>query len=166
MLKKFVRIYDELEAKALVGSLVLTVLIIFMQIVMRSVFNASLSWSEELARYIFIWQIWLGMSMGLRDNKHINVEILFKYVRGRSAKAIKIVATTLAIFMCGFLVYYGGIMTNNALNKNSLSAAMRIPLWIVYLSLPFSSLVTGLRYIHLLTEQVKNFNIETAEGGQ
>ena len=161
-MKKFVRFYDEMEAKVLVASLVVTVLIIFMQIVMRSLFNASLSWSEELARYIFIWQIWLGMSIGLRDNKHINVEILFKYVHGRSEKAIKILATLLAIFMCGFLVWFGAKMTNNAMNRNSLSAAMRIPLWIVYLSLPFSSLVTGLRYIHLLSEQVKNFNAEEA----
>ncbi|UQZ89308.1 TRAP transporter small permease [Deltaproteobacteria bacterium Smac51] len=160
MLKKFVRIYDEVEAKVLVASLVFTVLIIFLQIVMRSIFNSSLSWSEELARYIFIWQIWLGMSIGVRDNKHIKVEILFQYVHGRGEKIIKIVATILAIFMCGFLVWYGAKMTNNAMTRNSLSAAMRFPLWIVYLSLPFSSLVTGLRYICVLGDQIKNFNTD------
>jgi len=163
MLKKFVDIYDQIEAKVLVASLVVTVLLIFTQIIMRSVFNTSLSWSEELARYIFIWQIWLGMSIGLRDNKHIAVELLYQYIKGKPSRALKIAVTLLCIFICGFLVLYGGKMVMNAYNKNSLSAAMRAPLWIVYLSLPFSSFVTGLRYVLQLCAQVKNFNATLTE---
>ena len=158
-MKKFARIYDELEAKVLVGSLVFTVAIIFLQIVMRSVFNSSLSWSEELARYIFIWQIWLGMSIGLRENKHIRVELIFNFVKGRGAKTLNIISSLLCIFLCIFLFYYGGKIVQNALTKHTLSAAMRAPLWLVYLSLPFSCLITGLRYFCQLYEQVKTFNV-------
>ncbi len=153
------KIYDEVEAKVLVGSLVVTVLVIFAQVVARSpLINSSLTWSEELARYIFIWQIWLGMSIGLKDNKHIHVELLYQFVKGRPAKVLKIIVTLLCITMCAALVYYGWQYTYNSYNRHSLSAAMRMPLWIVYLALPFSSLVTGLRYICQLCFQIKNFN--------
>lgn len=37
-------------------------LVTFIQVVMRKVFNNSLSWSEELARYVFIWLIYIGIS--------------------------------------------------------------------------------------------------------
>ena len=159
MLKKFVKVYDELEAKVLVFSLVVTVLVIFAQIIARlPMINSSLTWSEELARYIFIWQIWLGMSIGLKDNKHIQVELLYQFVKGRPAKILKIIVTLLCIAMCVALVYYGGKFTLNAYNRHTLSAAMRLPLWYVYLALPFSSLATGLRYLCQLYCQIKNFN--------
>lgn len=140
------------------GSLAFTVIIIFSQIIARVLFNSSLTWSEELARYIFIWQIWMGMSIGLKDNKHIQVEILYQFVKGRPAKTMKIVVTLLCITMCAALFWYGGKMALNAFGRHSLSAAMRMPLWIVYLSLPFSSLVTGIRYLCQLYLQIKNFN--------
>ena len=162
-MKKFAKMYDEIEAKVLVGSLVITVGIIFLQVVMRSVFNSSLSWSEELARYIFIWQIWLGMSIGLRENKHIRVELIFNFIKGRKAKTLNIISSVLCIFFCLFLMYYGGKIVQNSIMKSTVSAAMRAPLWIIYLALPFSCFVTGIRYLYQLYEQVINFNVLSTE---
>ena len=42
-------------------------LILAVQVFMRYVMGASLSWSEELARYLFIWLIYLGISFGARQ---------------------------------------------------------------------------------------------------
>ncbi|MCL2601411.1 MAG: TRAP transporter small permease subunit, partial [Treponema sp.] len=46
------------------------VIILFIQVIMRRVFNNSLFWSEELARYMFIWLVYLGISHGARLRKH------------------------------------------------------------------------------------------------
>lgn len=48
---------------------------------MRTVFHNSLSWSEELSRYIFIWQIWLGASIALKEDEHINVTLIYNFVK-------------------------------------------------------------------------------------
>jgi len=157
MMKTFIKIYDELEARVLVASLAITVLIIAAQVVARE-FGSSLTWSEELARYIFIWQIWLGMSIGLKDNKHIQVEMLYQFVKGRPARILKIIVTLLCITMCAALFYFGCKYTQNTMNRNAVSAALRLPMWIVYLALPFSSLVTGLRYLCQLYTQIRMFN--------
>lgn len=160
---KYIDIYDHVESKVLVASLVVTVLLIFTQIVMRSVANASLSWSEELARYLFIWQIWLGVSLGLRDNKHIAVELLYTYIKGKPSQILRVIATLLCIYICIFLTQYGWEMTMNAYAKHSLSAAMRVPLWVVYLALPLSCFVTGIRYILRLFGQIRTFNSIVSE---
>ena len=55
-------IEEKLEEYFLVISMIAMVVIIFLQVVMRYVFNNSLTWSEEIARYIFLWQIWIGVS--------------------------------------------------------------------------------------------------------
>ena len=48
---------------------------------MRTIFNYSLSWTEELSRYIFIWQTWLGTSIALKYKQHIRVEILINFLK-------------------------------------------------------------------------------------
>ena len=79
MLKKLIRYYNRLEENVLILSLVFTVALIFLQVIMRKVFQNSITWSEELARYIFIWQIWLGTSIGFRDGKHISISVCLLY---------------------------------------------------------------------------------------
>lgn len=63
ILSRIGNIYNNLEEYLLVVSLVINVLLVFLQVIMRTVFKNSLTWSEELSRYIFIWQIWLGASI-------------------------------------------------------------------------------------------------------
>lgn len=66
-----------IEEKVLIGSLIFNTLLIFLQIIMRGAFNSSLSWSEELSRYIFIWQIWLGADLAFAYGEHIKCVACF-----------------------------------------------------------------------------------------
>lgn len=104
-LGKLVYGYDKLEEYVLCASLLLTTLIIFVQVIMRSVFNSSLTWSEELTRYIFIWQIWMGVSIAQKDKAHIKVEILKSFVKNQKVIAVvDVIATILLIAFNIFLV--------------------------------------------------------------
>ena len=81
MLKKW---FDNAEEYLLVGSLAFNVVLVFFQVVMRYVFQNSLSWSEELARYIFLWQTWLGASYAVKEHRHLRVEMLADRFKGRA----------------------------------------------------------------------------------
>ena len=70
ILSRIGNIYNNLEEYLLVVSLVINVLLVFLQVIMRTVFKNSLTWSEELSRYIFIWQIWLGASIAWEQVLH------------------------------------------------------------------------------------------------
>jgi len=156
--KKILDWYDKLEKNVLIGSLLASTLILFLQVVMRKVFNNSLSWSEELTRYIFMWQIWCGISIAQRQGRHIQVDLIFMLVKGQGQKAVRILATILNIGFCCFMVYVGCLVVQSHLSMHTLSPAMRLPLWIVYLSLPFSFLVTMIRYIQALIKEIANTN--------
>ena len=80
-LGKIVYGYNHLEEYLLVGSLVFSVLLVFLQVVMRTVFKNSLSWSEELARYLFIWQTWLGVSIAFKEDEHIKVTLIYSIIK-------------------------------------------------------------------------------------
>ena len=165
--KKLVFGYDKLEEVVLCMSLVATTLIIFLQIIMRSVFNSSLTWSEELTRYIFIWQIWLGVSIAQKEKQHIRVELLFTIFKNEKfKKVIEIIAGLILIGFNVFLVVYGWEVVQQMIQRGNLSGAMRMPMWYVFLALPVSSFIFGLRLIGQLVTDIRILLGKKQEGGE
>ena len=155
--KKIVYGYDKLEEYLLCASLVVTTLIIFAQIIMRSVFNSSLTWSEELTRYIFIWQIWLGVSIAQKEKQHIKVELLFSFIKNEKFKdVVDIIATLIMIAFNVFLVIKGSELVGQMIVRHNLSSAMRLPMYIVYLVLPLSAGILSLRLAGQLVSDMKD----------
>lgn len=154
-MKNIIDFYDKIEKNILIFSLLAATLILFLQVVMRKVFNNSLSWSEELARYIFMWQIWCGISIAQRQGRHIQVDLIFRLVRGWGKKAVRILVALINIAFCCLMVYVGWQVVSTHLALGTLSPAMRIPMWLVYLSLPFSFFVTMIRYVQGLIQDIE-----------
>ena len=148
IVKKIGNVYNKLEEWLLVGSLLFSTVLLFIQVIMRSVFNSSLSWSEELARYIFIWQIWLGASITFREDKHIKVELLYVFAKSKRARAaVDFIANLALLAFCAAIVVIGFDYVGDMIARNALSPAMRIPLFWVYLSLPLSLFILSIRII-------------------
>ena len=148
-MKKFLQKYDKFEEYLLIGSLVFNVLLIFSQIFMRTIFNYSLSLTEELSRYIFIWQTWLGTSIALKYKQHIRVEILINiFKKAKNKKILEISVNLIWIAFSIFLLYAGTLLCKSMIARNVLSSGMRIPLVFVYSCLPISSLIVLIRLIN------------------
>ncbi len=146
-MKTLMKAIDFIEEKVLVISFAVSICIIFLQVIMRYVFNNSLGWSEELARYLFIWQGWLGVSFCERFKQHISIDILKNKLKGNVNKAIEILAMLLAVICAFLLIRYGMDVVNSLTKSHSASTALRIPLWIVYLSLPVGCILYIMRVV-------------------
>lgn len=158
-MKKILKFYNDLEAHLLVCSLIFTVILIFMQVILRYVFGSSLSWSEELARYIFIWQIWLGTSVAQREQVHVRIEVFGGSKHEVLKKAVRICSDIIWMVFCLILVKYGFELVISIHRRGILSTAMRIPMYLVYLSLPFSQAVVALRVAGELVRELGIFKI-------
>lgn len=144
VLKKF----NKIEEIVLVSSLVLNVVIVFMQVIMRYFFNTSLTWSEELSRYIFIWQVWLGSSIAFVDNQHIRVDLIFSIFKSEnSQKVLHLINNIIWFSFNVFLVYVGVKLLGSMNARNALSSGMRLPLVYVYAALPVSSFILAIRIL-------------------
>lgn len=165
-MKKLVNGYNQLEAHLLVLSLAFTTILIFIQVILRYVFNNSLSWSEELARYIFIWQIWLGTSVSMKENEHICLDMLNNKLQGKAKIALALVANILMLLFCAFLAKYGWDLVYSMMSRGNKSVALRIPMWLVYLALPLSQLAVGLRVVGRIVGNLRGLSgKQMQEGG-
>ena len=112
-----------IEEKVLIGSLIFNTLLIFLQIIMRGAFNSSLSWSEELSRYIFIWQIWLGADLAFAYGEHIKVEMIYNWLPGEKAKnMLRILVEAAWLAFNIFLVVKGADLCQSMVSRNTISS--------------------------------------------
>lgn len=131
------------------------VAVIFLQVIMRYVFDNSLSWSEELARYCFIWLVYIGISYGVKKQRHIKVDVVLLLLKERGRLIFMILSNLLFLFFCLFVIRYGYGIAMQILDWGQKSPANQIPMGIVYLAAPIGMGLTAIRLIQNLIKQFK-----------
>ena len=110
-LHQFFRKVDDgiFKAELVIGVSLTVVMVaaVFLQVVFRYVVNQPLSWSEELARYIFVWASMIGASMGVKKKSHFGLDALLKLFPRTQKKATEIILYCLMSILLIILVYYG-----------------------------------------------------------
>lgn len=113
----------------LIISLVAMVLIIFMQVVLRW-FHAATVWAEELARYIMLYQVWIGASYAVREDAHIRITALIGKLTGNKRRVSETVVLTLWLIFALWLTVEGVQLVKEIAIMGQVSSAMRIPMTI------------------------------------
>lgn len=146
---------DHLEGTLLVVLLSVTSILVFLQVIMRFVFQNSLTWSEELARYLFIWMIYIGVSYGIKKRSHLTVDVLDALLEPRGRYISNIIVDVVLILFMGLMTYYG---FNIVLRAARLSAALSIPMRYVYLAPVTGFSLSLIRLIQNIRQNVRNFH--------
>ncbi|GGK34463.1 hypothetical protein GCM10010965_29290 [Caldalkalibacillus thermarum] len=158
---------EKLEEVLLVTTMVVMVILIFYQVCSRYFFNYSLSWTEEVARYIHIWQVWLGASFAVKKQRHIRVEIFVKKLPGTFKRVVDITALLLWFFLAMVLAYEGTQVVNHIFERGQLSPAIRMPMWLAYLAVPVGGILMSIRLIQQLVSLFRNKQaIPSEKGGE
>ncbi len=154
-LGKIVYGYNHLEEYLLIGSLVFSVLLVFFQVVMRTVFKNSLSWSEELARYLFIWQTWLGASIAFKEDEHIKVTLIYSIIKNKRMQAvIDFIADAIWFLFSFFLIFNGASLVSSIVSRNVTSSGLGLPMAFVYVVFPVSSALVCIRLLPKLKDKI------------
>ena len=103
---RFFSILNHIEEVIIVSMFALMVIIIFVQVIMRKAGN-SLSWSEELGKFLFVWISWMGLSLGQREGEHIKITMLTDRLPFRLAQIVNIISDIVVIIICAVIFYYG-----------------------------------------------------------
>jgi TRAP-type C4-dicarboxylate transport system permease small subunit len=121
----------------LIGLMVGMTVFVSLQILFRYVFNVPLGWSEEAARFAFVWVAFFGASALLRARQHINVSVFTDRFPVWLRDAC-ILAANLCGLVCVFFFLVGGIeLTRNEWRQ--LAPALEIPMGWVYLAIPLAA---------------------------
>jgi TRAP-type C4-dicarboxylate transport system permease small subunit len=117
-----------------IGALIAMTLIVCANIFARSVFNASFSWSEEVARFLMIWAALCGAAMAVRRGAHFRMDLSTQF--GLSVKWLDRLPSCAAVGI-GMLLFWQGLILVD-LASMQLATGTQIPMSIPYLCLPIS----------------------------
>ncbi|KHF39447.1 TRAP transporter small permease [Halalkalibacter okhensis] len=156
-MKKLVKVIDHLEEYFGFFSLIIASLLIFVQVVLRYVFNYSLYWSEEVARYLIIWFIFIGSSIAVREKSHATVDLLLVYLPPVFKRILSVLGSVIAIIFFSFIIQSGIKTIENVVQFNNVTPALGIPMFIPYLAIPVGSALMILRFIQLIIAELRDF---------
>jgi TRAP-type C4-dicarboxylate transport system permease small subunit len=131
-------------------SITMMLFIIFLQVIFRYVFHNSLTFSEELARYLFVWTVFLCSAVVARDNGHIIVGVLTERLKGKKAKYVKSAAYISTMIFVAILFYQGIRMMK--LSSFQHSPALGISMSWVYLAIPVATFVMFCNILILIVD--------------
>ena len=147
MLKFFDEHFEEVFIVFLMAAMSL---LIGTQIFMRYVMQASLSWSEELARYFFIWMTYLGIAYAVRKDAHIRVTMALELLPFRAQIATRILTHIIFAAFAFFVMYQGWFLVEKTLRFGQKSASLGIPMGLIYLAPLTGFGLTGLRLVQAI----------------
>lgn len=134
-------------------------IVMFIQIILRNVFNSSLAWSDELCRYLFIWMGGLGVAFATKNESHLRMDVLPVLVPALK-KPLQVMCD-IVLVVIGVMLLRGSIPFFQSLAKtHQVSAAMQIPMKWVYMSMAVGFSLTILRvimkYVKLLVKLLRD----------
>ena len=154
---KLLKLLDEkLEEYIMVVMVVVMTTLIMVQVIMRYVFNNSLAWTEEMARYLFLWSIWLGASYGVKTKGHVRLTVLTSRLSETAQNIIGVIVYFIWLLFVIFLVVKGYELVGKLIVSGQTSTALHLPMWIAYASVPVGCTLMTIRMIQLGIETVKN----------
>jgi TRAP-type C4-dicarboxylate transport system permease small subunit len=131
------------------------------QVFCRYILNLPLTWSEELSRYLLIWLVFLAMGVGFRRHAHIGMNVMVEKFSLPVQKIFALFSSTVAIVFGAVIICYTLQLIQTASFQTT--AALGIPIGLVYYGMVFGGLYTSLVGLRFFVEKLFT---KTVKGGE
>jgi TRAP-type C4-dicarboxylate transport system permease small subunit len=150
MFRKITRWYGTLLSWLLAASVAILIFPVSLQIFSRyTELIPAYIWTEEMARFFFIWSIMLGAMVGIREGTHFVVD-LWPPMNVRAQAALRLVSAVFVLAFAVVFVWWGIDFTRFAFNR--ISELAELPLWVIHVAWP----VAGATWLLFTGEHVWN----------
>ena len=146
--RKLTAAYAALLSWLLVASVAILIVPVSLQIFSR--FTALIPhyiWTEEMARFLFVWMVMIGANLGVREGTHFVVDLWPELPR-RAGAVLRLISATFVLVFAVVFLWWGIEFTEFAVNR--ISELAELPLWMIHIAWP----LTGVSWMLFLGEQM------------
>ena len=141
--------FSHFEERALIGGLWVLLLMVFFQVVLRYFFRITWNWIEEVARFLFLWMVWIGAGYAAKCRAHLKIEAFTAMLPASLRSKVDLLSLLIWIAFAAFLAWTGGALTLILLKRQQLSPVLQIPIAWAYAAVPVG---VGLMLFRLLEQ--------------
>ena len=136
MFRKVTFWYSRLLSWLLAASVAILIVPVSLQIFSRyTALIPSYIWTEEMARFFFIWSIMIGAMVGIREGTHFVVD-LWPPMNARAQALLRLVSSVFVLVFALVFLWWGIDFTRFAFNR--ISELAELPLWMIHLPWPLA----------------------------
>jgi TRAP-type C4-dicarboxylate transport system permease small subunit len=121
---------------AVCALLAATCVIVFAEVLSRYLGVGEMAWSDEAARFLFIWMALLGAALGVKDGSHFSINFLTDVMPLRLRAGVLLCGAVLTSFVYGVMIVEG--MWLVSLNSDQMSPALGVSMSVPYFVVPLS----------------------------
>lgn len=146
---------ENLEKTILCIFLSIMVVVMGVQVVARYIFNSSLSWSEELSRYLFIWSAFLSLPYTIKNGIALKIDQLLTLFSQDGKRVINIIGYILMLVFFTFMLFKATDVVQIAINSGQRSPALGLPMYLVQASSVVGFILAIVRVVQFLVINIK-----------
>lgn len=141
---------DEFIVTALMGA---AVIIVILQIFFRYVLGDPLSWSDQMARFTFMWIVMLGIPAMFNRNIMMSFDLILDHLPNKTHHIVHIVIRLVGLFFCVF--YFLFTLELCQMSAGKVFPGVKIPYNFLYGAQPTCAVLLGIvmikqAYIHIM----------------
>ena len=140
-------LYRDLEQYFCAFLMVLMVFCLGSQVFFRFVLNASLTWSEELSRFAFIWLVYMGAVLGAKERIHIRVTAFHRLLPAAARGWVIPAADLLWVAINLTFAWQGAQQVGHLMRFSYISPAMQWNMALIYSVVPIGFLLMSFRIL-------------------
>ncbi len=148
-MKRIKKVEAHLEEYSMGVLLIGITIILTLQIFMRML-KLSLSWPEELARYLYIWTVLLSIGYTIRNKTILRVDLLLNLLPRFLRRLTESFIQLLSAAFYAFMFYYAIFVMLKVKISGQTSPALELPMYLIYLIIPVGFALASLRSIQQL----------------
>lgn len=127
---------EKLEEIFLVILMSAATMIVAAQVFTRYLLKIPMPWSEETARYLFIWMVWVGASFATKERRHISIDVVVSRLPKAGRRGCLVVSTAVWIAFLTCMAYLSFKLTYSVFGGSQVAIGSGVPMWIPYAAIP------------------------------
>ena len=148
--KRVWSIIDSFIERGCVALLVCMCVFILLQVLYRFIFQDSKPWTEEIARYLFMWLTYCGAALAMKNGSHLRMDFLLTVTKGGTRKALLLFSDACMAFYCLMGAVLGVQLLQEVIEMNQTFLSLDVSLWGVYFGIPAFFGLTFLQSLRML----------------
>jgi TRAP-type C4-dicarboxylate transport system permease small subunit len=135
-------------------------LVVFLQVITRYVFHAPFLWSEEVARFLFLWVVMMGASMSVKNERHFIIE-LFKVekIGNRNLRKLLRLIPNLSVLLFALLMAILGY-EYFLVSKLRVGVNLQISMQYIFVAIPIAGVSMLIYSIYHLVNLIRSWKTE------
>ena len=145
-MRRVFQIIQRIEEVLLATGILVIAALTIVNVFTRSALGLSLAFAEELSQFFIIVVTFVGAGYAASQGRHIRMTALYDQLSERRRKVLMLAISGSTCALCCALVFWSLRYANTVRELGTVSPALEVPLWLVYMAAPIGLGLTALQY--------------------